>query len=89
MGIFLLAVGLLAGPWFANRARAESANHPPASTLRQPTPAPTLESPLPGVGEQQPRSWMLLLLAIICLMGGLLVVGVGVAILLVKLRERF
>jgi hypothetical protein len=88
IGILLLAVGLLAGPWFASQARAERITHPADSALLQPTPAPTAESSLPGVGEQQPRAWMFLLLTIVCAMGGLLVIGVGAAILLVKIRER-
>ncbi len=88
-GIFLLALGLVAGPWAASPARAVTGPLASARLVSQATPAPTVTGSPGTADEQPPGSWLLFILLIVCSMVGLLVLGVGAAVLLARLRERF
>jgi hypothetical protein len=84
----LLALALAAGPWFARQAHAGSAHRQVPLSSVQATPAPTAPSGPQAAGESRSNTWMLMLLMIVCSMGLLLLVGVGAAILMVRIRER-
>lgn len=84
----MLAFGLAAGPWVARQAHAGSLPRQAPLVSAQATPAPTALSGPPAAGESRPNTWMLMLLMIVCSMGLLLVVGLGAAILMVRIRER-
>ncbi len=88
--VVLLALGLAAGPWAARQAHAYAGVTPwQASQVDpQPTPVPTGLSDAPAADEAPSNAWILMLLLIVCSMGLLLVVGVGAAILMVRIRER-
>lgn len=86
--VVLLALGLAAGPWAARQAHAGATPWQASQGNPQPTPAPTALSDAPAADEAPSNAWILMLLVIVCSMGLLLVVGVGAAILMVRIRER-
>lgn len=84
---------LLIFPWTISTApRQTSAGRPPRSLQATPEPAetPTPFPTLTNIGEgTNPGSIVLLGVLLVCAMGLLLAVGVGAAVLLVRLRKRF